>query len=142
MFYVKKHSCWIYYTFSMHQLFFFTKINKSQKYCRSVLKKSAQFPGFSFIEPGSQIFSSVAPKLYHKIILLQIPYHLYLRSQKRTFATKFALNCSVDQYLPCLHSQQGFLNPLNTGGLFHCYMSGESIYHFRGGRSILSLLYF
>ena len=29
-------------------------------------------------------------------------------------------------------------NPLNTGGLFHCYMSEESICYFRGVGSILS----
>ena len=28
-------------------------------------------------------------------------------------------------------------NSLNTGVLFHCYMFEESIYHFRGGGSIL-----
>ena len=31
-------------------------------------------------------------------------------------------------------------NPLYTGGLFHCYMLDESICHFRGVWSILSLL--
>ena len=34
------------------------------------------------------------------------------------------------------------LNPLCTGGLFHCYMLGKSIYHFRDVRSILSLLFY
>ena len=33
------------------------------------------------------------------------------------------------------------LNPLHTGGLFHCYMLDKSICHFRGVRSILSLLF-
>ena len=31
--------------------------------------------------------------------------------------------------------------PWYTGGLFHCYMLDESICHFRGVRSILSLLF-
>ena len=34
------------------------------------------------------------------------------------------------------------VNPLYTGGLFHCYMLDESICHFRGVRSILSLSIF
>ena len=34
------------------------------------------------------------------------------------------------------------LNPLYTGGLFHCYMLDESFFfHLRGVRSILSLLF-
>ena len=35
-----------------------------------------------------------------------------------------------------------FLNPLYTGGLFHCYVFDESICHFRVVRSILLLFYF
>ena len=31
------------------------------------------------------------------------------------------------------------LNPLSTGRLFHCYMLDESICHFRGVGSILSV---
>ena len=34
------------------------------------------------------------------------------------------------------------LNPLYTGGLFHCYMVDESICHFRGVRSLLLLLFY
>ena len=34
------------------------------------------------------------------------------------------------------------LNPLDTSGLFHCYMLDESICYFRGVRSILSLLFY
>ena len=34
------------------------------------------------------------------------------------------------------------LNPLYTGGLFHCFMMVESICHFRGVESILSLLFY
>ena len=33
-------------------------------------------------------------------------------------------------------------NPLETGGLFHCYMFDKSICHFRGVRSILWLLFY
>ena len=33
------------------------------------------------------------------------------------------------------------IKPLYTGRLFHCYMLGESICHFRGVMSILSLLF-
>ena len=33
-------------------------------------------------------------------------------------------------------------NPLYTGGFFHCYMLDESIRHFRGVGSILSLLFY
>ena len=32
-------------------------------------------------------------------------------------------------------------NPVYTGGLFHCNMLNESICHFRGVRTILSLLF-
>ena len=35
-----------------------------------------------------------------------------------------------------------FINPLYTGGLFHCYLLDESICHFRGVRSILSLEFY
>ena len=34
------------------------------------------------------------------------------------------------------------LNPLNTGGLFHCYILDESIFHFRDVGSISSLLFY
>ena len=34
------------------------------------------------------------------------------------------------------------INPLYTGGLFHCYILDESICHFRGVRSIFSLLFY
>ena len=34
------------------------------------------------------------------------------------------------------------VNPLYTGRLFHCYMLDESIAHFRGVRTILSLLFY
>ena len=34
------------------------------------------------------------------------------------------------------------INPLYTGGLFHCYMLDESIYQFMGVGSILSLLFY
>ena len=34
------------------------------------------------------------------------------------------------------------VNPQYTGGLFHCYMLDESICHFTGVRSILSLLFY
>ena len=34
------------------------------------------------------------------------------------------------------------LKPLYTDRLFHCYMLGESICHFRGVGSILSLLFY
>ena len=34
------------------------------------------------------------------------------------------------------------LNPLYTDGLFHSYMLDESIFHFRGIGSILSLLFY
>ena len=34
------------------------------------------------------------------------------------------------------------LNPLYTGGLFHCYMLAESICQLRGVGSILSLLFY
>ena len=34
-------------------------------------------------------------------------------------------------------------NPLDTGGLFHCYMLNKSIYYFKGaGSSLLLLFYF
>ena len=33
-------------------------------------------------------------------------------------------------------------DPLYTGGLFHCHMLDESICHFRGVGTILSLLFF
>ena len=33
------------------------------------------------------------------------------------------------------------LSPLYTDGLFHCYILDESIFHFRGARSVLSLLF-
>ena len=41
-------------------------------------------------------------------------------------------------------SASSFLNPLYTGGLFHCYtcMLDESICHFRGVRSVLFLLFY
>ena len=35
-----------------------------------------------------------------------------------------------------------YINPLYTGGLFHCYMLDKSICHFKGGRSILLLLFY
>ena len=34
------------------------------------------------------------------------------------------------------------VNPLNTGGLFHCYILDESICHVRDVRSLLSLLFY
>ena len=34
------------------------------------------------------------------------------------------------------------IDPLYTGGLFHCYMLDESICHFMGAESILSLLFY
>ena len=34
------------------------------------------------------------------------------------------------------------INPLYTGGLFHCYMLDESICHFRGVGSVLLLLFY
>ena len=34
------------------------------------------------------------------------------------------------------------INPLYAGGLFHCYILYESFCHFRGVRSILSLLFY
>ena len=34
------------------------------------------------------------------------------------------------------------INPLYTGGLFHCCMLDKSICHFRGVSSILSLLFY
>ena len=34
------------------------------------------------------------------------------------------------------------INPLYTGGLFHCHILDESICHFRGVGSILSLLFY
>ena len=39
------------------------------------------------------------------------------------------------------HSECCRVNPLYTGELFHCYMLDESIHHFRGVRSVLSLLF-
>ena len=33
-------------------------------------------------------------------------------------------------------------NPLYTGGFFHCYMLDKFVCHFRGVRSILSLLFY
>ena len=36
----------------------------------------------------------------------------------------------------------GYINPLYTGGLFHRYMLDESICHFRGVGSILSMFLF
>ena len=48
----------------------------------------------------------------------------------------------VDKSFSGRHSVQA-RNPLYTGGLFHSYLLDESICHFRGVRSILSvLLYF
>ena len=38
--------------------------------------------------------------------------------------------------------EEMLLNPLYTGRLFHCYMLVESICHFRGVMSILSLLFY
>ena len=35
-----------------------------------------------------------------------------------------------------------WFNPLDSGGLFHCHMLDESTCHFRGIRSILSLLFY
>ena len=40
--------------------------------------------------------------------------------------------------ITCFELNEKF-NPMYTGGLFHCYMLDESISHFRGIRSILSL---
>ena len=37
-------------------------------------------------------------------------------------------------------SSQSLINPLYTGGLFHCYMLDKFICHFKGIWSILSLL--
>ena len=34
------------------------------------------------------------------------------------------------------------INPLYTGGLFHCYILEESICHLRGVGSVLSLLFY
>ena len=34
------------------------------------------------------------------------------------------------------------LNPLYTGGLFHCYILDESIFHFRDVGSFLSILFY
>ena len=33
------------------------------------------------------------------------------------------------------------VNPLYSGGLFHCYMLDKSICHFRGVRSILLIIF-
>ena len=36
-----------------------------------------------------------------------------------------------------------FINPLNTSGLFHCYMMDDSVCHFRGvGSIMLPLIFF
>ena len=43
--------------------------------------------------------------------------------------------------MPPYNSETVF-NPLYTGRLFHCYMLEESICHFRGVRSTLSLLFY
>ena len=40
-----------------------------------------------------------------------------------------------------LHELYLSFNPLYTGGVFHCYMSDESIFHLKGVGSILSLLF-
>ena len=34
------------------------------------------------------------------------------------------------------------INPLYTGGLFHCYMLDESVFPCRGVGSVLSLLFY
>ena len=34
------------------------------------------------------------------------------------------------------------INPMYTGGFFHCYMLDESFRHFKGVGSVLSLLFF
>ena len=44
--------------------------------------------------------------------------------------------------LEFVRTGQSVVNPLYTNGLFHCYMLDESICHFRGVGSILSLLVF
>ena len=36
---------------------------------------------------------------------------------------------------------EGIINPLYTGGLFHCYMLDMSICHFRGVGAILLFLF-
>ena len=44
--------------------------------------------------------------------------------------------------LHCLPSVFWIFNPLYTGGVFQYYMLDESVSHFRGVRSILSLLFY
>ena len=48
-----------------------------------------------------------------------------------------------DMYFFYIPSNYGStLNPLYTGGLFHCYMLDKSICHFRGAGSMLLLLFY
>ena len=41
-----------------------------------------------------------------------------------------------------MHLREEYPDPLNTDGLFHCYMFDKSICHFRGDRSTLLLLFY
>ena len=74
---------------------------------------------------------------------------LFQRNVDNTYhGGKLNLVSVVQLWNLCLHLyleklQQGIQysdNPLYTGGLCHCYMLDESICHFRGVGSILSLL--
>ena len=55
------------------------------------------------------------------------------------------MSCHVAWILklyPGYDTDQFILNPLYTGGLFHCYMLDKFVCHFRGVRPILSLIVF
>ena len=49
------------------------------------------------------------------------------------------IHLSLAKDIMLLHLVVHQINPLYTGGLFHCYMLDESICHFRGVGSILLL---
>ena len=66
-------------------------------------------------------------------------FHLFLLSNIQDLKQKvFWLQHFKPAYFVALHHVT--VNPLYTGGLFHYYMLGESIWNFRGVGSILSLL--